>query len=103
MSGIPIEYTGEVLTIDKDGHDKIVPGLCAARKAAYVAGHGANRLGANSLLNIVMSGPAVPHHIRDTRTPGEPHKAVPEEADTESIEFLDKIRYASVVSFLKRS
>ena len=103
MSGIPIEYAGEILTIDKDGHDKIVPGLYAARKAAYVAGHGANRLGANSLLNIVVFGPAVPRHIRDTLTPGEPHKAIPEEAGIESIEFLDKIRYASAVSLLKCS
>ena len=103
VGGIPTKYTGEVLTIDKDGNDKIVPGLYAAGEAACVSVHGANRLGANSLLDIVVFGRAVAHHIRDTLTPGKPHKGIPEEAGIESIEFLDKIRYASIVSFLKCS
>jgi succinate dehydrogenase (ubiquinone) flavoprotein subunit len=103
VGGIPTKYTGEVLTVDKGGNDKIVPGLYAAGEAACVSVHGANRLGANSLLDIVVFGRACAHHIRDTLTPGKPHKAIPEEAGIESIEFLDKIRYASVVSFLKCS
>ncbi|KAG6854324.1 succinate dehydrogenase flavoprotein subunit [Blastosporella zonata] len=92
MGGIPTKYTGEVLTIDEKGQDKIVPGLYAAGEAACVSVHGANRLGANSLLDIVVFGRACAHHIRDTLTPGKPHKAIPEEAGLESIEFLDKIR-----------
>ncbi|KIJ94378.1 hypothetical protein K443DRAFT_110475 [Laccaria amethystina LaAM-08-1] len=92
MGGIPTKYTGEVLTVDKGGNDKIVPGLYAAGEAACVSVHGANRLGANSLLDIVVFGRACAHHIRDTLTPGKPHKAIPEEAGIESIEFLDKIR-----------
>ncbi|KIJ99670.1 hypothetical protein K443DRAFT_8235 [Laccaria amethystina LaAM-08-1] len=80
------------LTIDKDDNDKIVPGLYAAGEAACVSVHSANRLGANSLLDIVVFGRAVAHHIRDTLTPGKPHKAIPEEAGIESIESLDKIR-----------
>jgi succinate dehydrogenase (ubiquinone) flavoprotein subunit len=93
VGGIPTKYTGEVLTIDENGKDKVVPGLYAAGEAACVSVHGANRLGANSLLDIVVFGRACAHHIRDTFTPGKPHKAIPEEAGIESIEFLDKIRY----------
>jgi succinate dehydrogenase (ubiquinone) flavoprotein subunit len=92
MGGIPTKYTGEVITIDAEGKDKVVPGLYAAGEAACVSVHGANRLGANSLLDIVVFGRAAAHHIRDTLTPGKPHKVIPEDTGIESIEFLDKIR-----------
>lgn len=95
VGGIPTRYTGEALTIDKNGNDKVVPGLYAAGEAACVSVHGANRLGANSLLDIVVFGRACAHHIRDTLTPGKPHKAIPEEAGLESIKYLDKIRNAA--------
>lgn len=95
MGGIPTKYTGEALTIDEDGKDQVVPGLYAAGEAACVSVHGANRLGANSLLDIVVFGRAVAHHIRDTLTPGQPHKVIPEDAGFQSIEFLDKIRSVS--------
>ena len=94
MGGVPTRYTGEVITTDKDGKDKIVPGLYAAGEAACVSVHGANRLGANSLLDIVVFGRACAHHIKDTLAPGKPHKAIPEDAGLESIAFLDKIRNA---------
>jgi succinate dehydrogenase (ubiquinone) flavoprotein subunit len=93
VGGIPTKYTGEVLTIDENGKDKVVPGLYAAGEAACVSVHGANRLGANSLLDIVVFGRACAHHIRDTLTPGMPHKAIPNEVGIKSIEFLDKIRH----------
>jgi succinate dehydrogenase (ubiquinone) flavoprotein subunit len=92
VGGIPTRYTGEVITVDENGNDKVVSGLYAAGEAACVSVHGANRLGANSLLDIVVFGRAVAHHIRDTLAPGKPHKAIPEEAGLESIEFLDRIR-----------
>ncbi|KAI5119083.1 hypothetical protein M0805_004856 [Coniferiporia weirii] len=92
MGGIPTKYTGEVLTVDESGKDKIVPGLYAAGEAACVSVHGANRLGANSLLDIVVFGRACAHHIKDTLTPGKPHKKIDENAGMQSIEFLDKIR-----------
>ncbi|KAH8833829.1 succinate dehydrogenase [Flagelloscypha sp. PMI_526] len=85
MGGIPTKYTGEVLTVDENGKDKVVPAAC-------VSVHGANRLGANSLLDIVVFGRACAHHIRDNLTPGKPHKTIPENAGVESIEHLDKIR-----------
>ncbi|KAJ3572663.1 hypothetical protein NP233_g2934 [Leucocoprinus birnbaumii] len=94
MGGIPTKYTGEVITVDEDGNDKIVPGLYAAGEAACVSVHGANRLGANSLLDIVVFGRAAAKHIRDNLTPGKPHKAIPEEAGLESVKFLDEIRQA---------
>lgn len=96
MGGIPTKYTGEVITVDKNGQDKVVPGLYAAGEAACVSVHGANRLGANSLLDIVVFGRACAHHIRDTLTPGKPHKAIPADTGLKSIEELDKIRFVTV-------
>jgi succinate dehydrogenase (ubiquinone) flavoprotein subunit len=96
VGGIPTKYTGEVLTVDKDGNDKVVPGLYAAGEAACVSVHGANRLGANSLLDIVVFGRACAHHIKDNLEPGKPHKPIPENAGLESVEFLDKIRYQNI-------
>ena len=92
MGGIPTRYTGEVLTTDAEGKDKIVPGLYAAGEAACVSVHGANRLGANSLLDIVVFGRACAHHIRDTFAPGTPHRKIADDAGIESIEFLDQMR-----------
>lgn len=90
-----MQYTGEVLTVDKEGNDVVVPGLYAAGEAACVSVHGANRLGANSLLDIVVFGRACAHHIRDTTTPGKPHKPMKGDLGKESIEELDRIRNAS--------
>ncbi|KAI0086644.1 succinate dehydrogenase [Irpex rosettiformis] len=92
MGGIPTKYTGEVLTVDENGKDKVVPGLYAAGEAACVSVHGANRLGANSLLDIVVFGRACAHHIKETLTPGKAHKQIPDEAGLQSVEFLDQIR-----------
>ncbi|KAJ7835114.1 succinate dehydrogenase [Mycena olivaceomarginata] len=92
MGGIPTKYTGEVLTLDAHGNDTVVPGLYAAGEAACVSVHGANRLGANSLLDIVVFGRACAHHIRETLTPGRPHEAIPDEVGMESVEFMDGIR-----------
>ncbi|KAG2349617.1 minor succinate dehydrogenase isozyme, Sdh1p [Suillus weaverae] len=94
MGGIPTRYTGEVLTVDENGKDKTVPGLYAAGEAACVSVHGANRLGANSLLDLVVFGRACAHHITETLTPGKAHKAIPEDSGLESVKFLDQIRNA---------
>lgn len=63
MGGIPTNIHGQVLTLDKNGKDKIVTGLYAAGECACVSVHGANRLGANSLLDIVVFGRAVGLHL----------------------------------------
>lgn len=95
MGGIPTKFTGEVLTVDENGKDKIVPGLYAAGEAACVSVHGANRLGANSLLDIVVFGRACAKHIASELEPGKPHKPISDKAGLESIEALDQIRTSS--------
>ncbi|KAM0788413.1 succinate dehydrogenase flavoprotein subunit [Microbotryomycetes sp. NB124-2] len=92
MGGIPTKYTGEVLTVDENGNDKVVPGLYAAGEAACVSVHGANRLGANSLLDIVVFGRACAHHIAENLKPGMPHKKIREDAGMDSVKALDAIR-----------
>ncbi|KAI1118946.1 hypothetical protein F5Y14DRAFT_438412 [Nemania sp. NC0429] len=95
MGGIPTRYTGEVLTVDEQGNDKVVPGLFACGEAACVSVHGANRLGANSLLDLVVFGRAVSHTIRDKFTPGAKLGPVSADAGAESIEVLDQVRNSS--------
>ncbi|GMK54626.1 hypothetical protein CspeluHIS016_0112120 [Cutaneotrichosporon spelunceum] len=92
MGGIPTKWTGEVITVDEAGNDKIVPGLYAAGEAACVSVHGANRLGANSLLDIVVFGRACANHIKETLAPGTPLKPFDETLGKESIANLEKIR-----------
>lgn len=92
MGGIPTKYTGEVLTVDEDGNDKVVPGLYAAGEAACVSVHGANRLGANSLLDIVVFGRAVAHHIADNLEPNTPLKPFAADAGHKSIENMEILR-----------
>ncbi|TPX73206.1 succinate dehydrogenase [Chytriomyces confervae] len=94
MGGIPTRYTGEVITY-KDGKDVIVPGLYAAGEAACVSVHGANRLGANSLLDIVVFGRACALHIKDNLKPNTPHRPLPADAGAATLANLDKIRYSS--------
>jgi len=95
MGGIPTRYTGEVLTVDKDGKDQVVPGLYAAGEAACVSVHGANRLGANSLLDIVVFGRACAHHIAETLKPGTPLTPLKDNEGSETIAKLDKLRHAN--------
>lgn len=96
MGGIPTKWTGEALTIDEEtGEDKVIPGLMACGEAACVSVHGANRLGANSLLDLVVFGRAVAHTVADTLQPNTPHKPVPMDIGKESIANLDKIRNAN--------
>ncbi|KAJ5198242.1 uncharacterized protein N7498_007359 [Penicillium cinerascens] len=94
MGGIPTKYTGEVLDVDENGNDKVVPGLYACGEAACVSVHGANRLGANSLLDLIVFGRAVSHRVRDIATPGKPHKELAADAGAQSIKDLDFARKA---------
>ena len=94
MGGIPTKYTGEVVTVDESGKDKVVPGLFACGEAACVSVHGANRLGANSLLDLIVFGRAVSHTIRDNFTPGASHKDIRGDAGADTISVLDKVRTA---------
>ena len=94
MGGIPTNYLGEVLNPTKDEPDKIVPGLFAAGEAASASVHGANRLGANSLLDIVVFGRACALRIADIAKPGDKVPDLKKDAGLESINDLDKLRYA---------
>jgi succinate dehydrogenase (ubiquinone) flavoprotein subunit len=71
MGGIPTNYHGQVLTIQDGNPDHVVPGLYAAGEAACASVHGANRLGANSLLDIVVFGRACANHIAEHNKPGD--------------------------------
>jgi succinate dehydrogenase (ubiquinone) flavoprotein subunit len=92
MGGIPTKYTGEVITQDAQGNDQVVPGLFACGEAASVSVHGANRLGANSLLDLIVFGRAVSHTIRDNFSPGQKADPVSADAGADSISVLDQIR-----------
>lgn len=94
MGGIPTKWNGEVVKKNEKGEDEVVPGLLACGEAACASVHGANRLGANSLLDLVVFGRAVSHTIRDSLTPGTPHGPAPKDLGHESIENLDKLRTA---------
>lgn len=71
MGGIPTNYMGEVLSVDGDGKDTVVSGLYAAGETACSSVHGANRLGANSLLDLVVFGRAVALTIAEKHKPGD--------------------------------
>ncbi|KAL6162789.1 succinate dehydrogenase flavoprotein subunit [Exserohilum turcicum] len=76
MGGIPTNYHGQVLNVDREtGLENMVQGLYAAGEAACVSVHGANRLGANSLLDIVVFGRAAALHIAAHNAPASPHHA----------------------------
>jgi len=91
MGGIPTNHFGEVIRNDKD---EIVKGLFAAGEAACASVHGANRLGANSLLDIVVFGRACANRIAETMKPGQTKKELAANAGEESIATLDRMRYS---------
>lgn len=94
MGGVPTNYKTEVLTLDENGKDKIVPGLLAAGENACASVHGANRLGANSLLDIVVFGRAAAHHVQDVLKPGTPHRDLQKDAVDFALQRLDSVRYS---------
>jgi len=95
MGGIPTNYLGEVLLPTKEHPDAIVPGLFAAGEAACASVHGANRLGANSLLDIVVFGRACALRIAAISKPGDKVPDFKADAGLEGIASLDKMRYSN--------
>ncbi|NDA90573.1 MAG: FAD-binding protein, partial [Alphaproteobacteria bacterium] len=93
MGGIPTNYHTEVLTL-KDGKQTIVPGLMAIGEAGCVSVHGANRLGSNSLLDLVVFGRATAYRAAEIIKAGMPHKKLKPEILDPIISRLDKIRNA---------
>jgi len=94
MGGIPTNVHTEVVNPTKDDPDRIVPGLMAVGEAACVSVHGANRLGSNSLLDLVVFGRAAALRAAETVKPGAPHKKLPANAGEIALERLDRLRHA---------
>ncbi|MFO0405657.1 MAG: FAD-binding protein, partial [Labrys sp. (in: a-proteobacteria)] len=95
MGGIPTNYHGEVYTKRNGDPDAIVPGLMAIGEAACVSVHGANRLGSNSLIDLVVFGRAAGLRAADTIAPGEKHRDLPKDSADLALSRLDRFRHAS--------
>jgi succinate dehydrogenase / fumarate reductase flavoprotein subunit len=95
MGGIPCNYHGEVVTLADGNPDAVVPGLMAVGEAACVSVHGANRLGSNSLLDIVIFGREAARHCAVTITPGATQRPLPKDAGAAAIRRLDRLRNAA--------
>ena len=94
MGGIPTNFHGEVLSPTDDDQHKVVPGLMAIGEAACVSVHGANRLGTNSLLDIVVFGLAAAMRANDTLKKGQKHSSLNNEISDQIIDRLDKARFS---------
>ncbi|MGY0504634.1 succinate dehydrogenase flavoprotein subunit [Luteimonas sp. e5] len=95
MGGIPTNYRGEVVQLKDGNPDYVVPGLYAIGEAACVSVHGANRLGSNSLLDLVVFGRAVANRAAEVVKPGSLHPALPADATERSLANLDRLRNAN--------
>ncbi len=95
MGGIPTNYMGEVVTLKDNDPDTVIEGLFAIGEAACVSVHGANRLGSNSLLDIIVFGRAVAHRCAEVIKPGTKHPDLPQSLVDTLLAGFDGIRYAS--------
>ncbi len=94
MGGIPTNYHGEVVTLKDGDPDAVVPGLMAIGECACVSVHGANRLGSNSLLDIVVFGRAAANRCAETLTPGANQPALPTNGLNKALERFQRIHHA---------
>jgi succinate dehydrogenase / fumarate reductase flavoprotein subunit len=95
MGGIPTNYHAEVVRPLNGNPDSVVPGLMAIGEAACVSVHGANRLGCNSLLDIVVFGRAAALRARETLKPGALQKPLPKDSADKALARLDRVRNAN--------
>ena len=95
MGGIPTNYHGEVLTKVGDDPDSVVPGLMAIGEAACVSVHGANRLGSNSLIDLVVFGKAAGERAAELVRPGERQPELPANSADLALSRLDRLRNAN--------
>jgi succinate dehydrogenase / fumarate reductase flavoprotein subunit len=95
MGGIPTNYKAEVVTLDGDNPDRVVPGLMAIGEAACVSVHGANRLGSNSLLDLVVFGRSAAIRCAELIKPGTAQKPLAKTACDKALARFDKIRNAN--------
>jgi succinate dehydrogenase / fumarate reductase flavoprotein subunit len=94
MGGIPTNYHTEVLSPTAENPDRVVPGLQAIGEAACVSVHGANRLGSNSLLDLVVFGRAAGHRAAATVHKGAAHKTLPKDVTDKALDRFDRFRNA---------
>jgi succinate dehydrogenase / fumarate reductase, flavoprotein subunit len=94
MGGIPTNYHGEALNPTSEDPERVVPGLMAIGEAACVSVHGANRLGTNSLLDLVVFGRAAAHRAAEVVRPGAQHKPLGKDAGEAAVARLDRVRTA---------
>ena len=94
MGGIPTNLHGEVLNPAADDPERIVPGLMAIGEAACVSVHGANRLGTNSLLDLVVFGRAAAQRAAEIVEPGAPHALLGSSATDSALASFDRVRHA---------
>ena len=94
MGGIPCNYHGQVVTKVGDDPEVVVPGLYAVGEAACVSVHGANRLGSNSLIDLVVFGRATGLHLKETIKPNGSHRPLPSDAADLALSRLDHYRNA---------
>ena len=95
MGGIPTNYRTEVLRPTATDSEAIVPGLMAVGEAACVSVHGANRLGTNSLLDLVVFGRAAAQRCAEMLKPGASQRPLPTRAGEASLDRFDKVRNAN--------
>jgi len=94
MGGVPCNYHGEVVTLKDGNPDTVVPGLFAVGEAACVSVHGANRLGSNSLIDLVVFGRATGFRLAELIKPNSKHGGINKEADEKALGRLDHYRNA---------
>jgi succinate dehydrogenase flavoprotein subunit len=94
MGGIPANVQGEVVTLRNGNAESVVPGLMAVGEAACVSVHGANRLGSNSLLDLVVFGREAARHCAATVKPGTQHRPLAKDAGDFAVSRLDRLRNA---------
>jgi succinate dehydrogenase / fumarate reductase flavoprotein subunit len=94
MGGLPTNFRGEVVTLKNGNADHVVPGLMAIGEAACVSVHGANRLGSNSLLDLVVFGRAAAIRAAEIVEPGQMDRPLPQAASEKAMDRFDKARHA---------
>jgi len=95
MGGVPANVHGDVVTFRNGDPDSIVPGLMAVGEAACVSVHGANRLGSNSLLDLVVFGREAARHCAETVKPGTRHRPLAADAGELAVSRIDRLRNAN--------
>lgn len=95
MGGIPTNYHGQVVTLKDGDPDAVVDGLMAIGECACVSVHGANRLGSNSLLDLIVFGRAAANYAAENINPDTPHKELPDTTTDKLVEKFDRVRNAN--------